>query len=458
MKERTPSFRCSADTITEQVGDMKVLGAVRQIAQRAFEEGVHADMDSNRGEGASTLAATTAPAEDALLVSICNLSMIGRAYGECFRQDVVRSAFRRLSGLGLRSVSVVAFGDSIVLYLRASGARRVLIERCRQAVCAAPVMHGTDAVYLNIAVREIDWRRCGAQRADTGDGIGEDPNKHPGKDWARGYRADMRLAHALFEDMRGKRLLFAFQPVYCTDEQAQPPVLYHEALLRRIDVRGGEPLSCAATIRALERLQLMWRLDQSVLWCAIELLAAHPHLRLGCNLSVRSLQPWSWWEPIFERLRDDDALATRLTVEIAETAILEHAGDALALVAALKLLGCRVAIDNFGSGHSTMDFMVQCRPDVIKIDRSLVTQDPTQKRTPYLMLRDLGRLCAHVTRCVVAEGVENDDELYAAVSVGLRGVQGYHLKRPDVAPEWLQSPAWVSDALGARRPRRQVAP
>ncbi len=266
----------------------------------------------------------------------------------------------------------------------------------------------------------------------------------------------MALARRFFQKMRDGEVVLTFQPiVFARKDNCRP--LYFEALLRCAAPDGGYD-SCGETVQLLERLCLIERLDASVLWTTIQLLQRHPEVRLGCNLSALSLRHSDWWQPVMAALRRAPGVARRLTLEIIETASCCEMDEAPELLQALRGLGCRIALDDLGVGFSTQELAEWLRPDIIKLDKSLVhgARVPSGSRRLLAWVKASRRFC----RYVVAEGVESAEDLHASVNAGAQAVQGYFIGRPSLRPAWLSVPAFVDDffksahgeAVAASRP------
>lgn len=251
-------------------------------------------------------------------------------------------------------------------------------------------------------------------------------------------------AAGFFEHIRAGLVVLAFQPVVVADHDRK--VIYHECLLRRVTDGGRGLAPCETEILALERLDLIERLDCSVLWAVIETLEKNPAIQLGCNISALSLRHAGWWQIVREYLIGNPDIAGRLTLEITETSAITQSGEAENLLLSLRLAGCRIAIDDMGAGFSTMDFLIRIRPDIVKIDRAFVTQSSRRAQSTPL-LRHLIALCSALSPCVVAEGVESEEEWNAAQNAGAHGMQGYLIQRPTTLPHWLTTPVRVRDSF-----------
>ncbi|WP_168734199.1 EAL domain-containing protein [Pseudothauera nasutitermitis] len=243
----------------------------------------------------------------------------------------------------------------------------------------------------------------------------------------------------------------AFQPVQAVAGRGGE-VLYHEALTRQYG--GGQWLPCGETMLAMERLGCIVWYDRLVLNTVIDLLEAHPGVRLGCNLSSLSLRLELGWRAILARLRRNGSVARRLTLEITETAALQDPDEALSIIAALRRLACRVAIDDLGSGRTALAFVRDCRPEVIKIDRSILAPAPGQAGENTELLAAMVGLGTRLSPCVVVEGIDSEGLLRRAVGAGATAVQGFFIAAPEMQPGWLATPV----RLRARRLHPAEAP
>ena len=100
----------------------------------------------------------------------------------------------------------------------------------------------------------------------------------------------------------------------------------------------------------------------------------------------------------------------------------------------LRALGVRIALDDIGLGQSNYQMILECRPDVFKIDRYLVkgaAHDYHRQAT----LKSIADLAFSFGGCVVAEGVDNSDDLEAVMAAGINLIQGYLLGGPMTAAE-----------------------
>ena len=98
--------------------------------------------------------------------------------------------------------------------------------------------------------------------------------------------------------------------------------------------------------------------------------------------------------------------------------------------ARLQRLGVRIAVDDFGSGYSSLGFLLSLNADVLKIDRALLDFDTTRHGSLVQAISELGRTLGLK---VVAEGVETPEHLARAREAMCDAAHGYHFSRPLVA-------------------------
>ena len=104
--------------------------------------------------------------------------------------------------------------------------------------------------------------------------------------------------------------------------------------------------------------------------------------------------------------------------------------------------GCRIVVDDLGSGYSNWIRLLELEPELVKIDRSLVHELDRVPRK-RILCRNVIRLCHELGAKVVAEGIEREEELAAIVDIGADYGQGYLLARPSFPPSAVHWPLKV---------------
>jgi EAL domain-containing protein (putative c-di-GMP-specific phosphodiesterase class I) len=173
---------------------------------------------------------------------------------------------------------------------------------------------------------------------------------------------------------------------------------------------------------------------------------------MSVNLSAKQFSQPDLGHEVGRVLQDTGVGPRRLKLEITESVLMEDPDAAAATLAALRAQGTQVCIDDFGTGYSSLSYLLRFPADTLKIDRSFVshlsagTQQWELVRTILTLARNLGM-------DVIAEGVENDDQLARLDALECDYVQGYHLSRPvdaDTAMRLLTTePLRLPSRLGA---------
>lgn len=115
--------------------------------------------------------------------------------------------------------------------------------------------------------------------------------------------------------------------------------------------------------------------------------------------------------------------------EITETAAISNLSQARAFIDAVKARGCRMALDDFGSGLSSFGYLRQLPADILKIDGAFV-RDMDTDPVSHATVRAISELGRELQMEVVAEWVETAEVAGALTRLGVQGLQGYAIERP----------------------------
>jgi EAL domain-containing protein (putative c-di-GMP-specific phosphodiesterase class I) len=240
-------------------------------------------------------------------------------------------------------------------------------------------------------------------------------------------RRGLAVGAAVEAALRQERLLFAFQPVVCA---ATGKVDYFECLLRMRDEKG-DIVSGGEFITVVEELGWIGLIDRYVLKKTVRALAADPEVRLGFNISGMTAGDRPWLRSLTSLLRHHRDIARRLVVEITETAALGDIAESARFVDVLHHSGCRVALDDFGAGHTSLRQLQILPVDIVKIDGSLVGNLRSRPQT-RMFLRYLLGLIRSFGLTTVAECVENAEDAALLRAEGIGYLQGHHFGRPTI--------------------------
>ena len=231
---------------------------------------------------------------------------------------------------------------------------------------------------------------------------------------------------------QGNRLPLAYQPVV---DAVTGEVDYYECLLRMID-EDGRIVAAGAFVAAIEQMGFIRVIDRYVLETAVQEISAHPGFCLGINISGITATDRAWLRAVTAMLKDKPEIANRLLVEITETAALHDLEKSARFVSALRDLGCRVALDDFGAGFTSLRHLQALAVDTVKIDGSFV-RNLMQSEDNRAFLRHLVGLANTLGLHTVAEMVETAEEAEILKREGVKFLQGYHFGKPTLEKPWL---------------------
>jgi diguanylate cyclase (GGDEF)-like protein/PAS domain S-box-containing protein len=208
-----------------------------------------------------------------------------------------------------------------------------------------------------------------------------------------------------------------------------------EALLRwEHPVRGS--VAPAEFVPLAEETGLIVPISEWILRQACAEAARWPdRIKVAVNVSPVSLRAGSLVQTVIGALAAAGLPASRLELEITETALLQNSEDALGTLTRLHDLGLRLALDDFGTGYSSLSYLRSYPFDKIKIDRSFIADLDAGNEDSLAIVRSVTRLGASLGMETTAEGVETEAQLVAVRAEGVTEMQGYHFSPPRPASE-----------------------
>ncbi|KLV00331.1 diguanylate phosphodiesterase [Photobacterium aphoticum] len=208
-----------------------------------------------------------------------------------------------------------------------------------------------------------------------------------------------------------------------------PKKVEFEALLRYRDPSGK--VYFPTFIQDFQLLDAMPILDKAVLEQVLldmQKMPVDTVSRVAINMSVASISEVDFAMHLKSRLTHYNIAPTSLAIEITEEAILSDSVHLCKTMEELQAIGIMVVMDDFGAGYASFPHLLKYPFDKIKIDRSLLVDATTQKgKDLYHLVAQIG----NIANCsVVAEGVENEEEMDFVARCGVDVIQGYHIARP----------------------------
>lgn len=249
----------------------------------------------------------------------------------------------------------------------------------------------------------------------------------------------LQIADNVVSALNERRVELAFQPVVCarTGETA-----FHEALLR-VRLADGSVVIPGEILPVAEKSGLVRLLDQRVLELALARMREDEKLRVSVNASIHTIHDPEWPDWLASVTMVYPGVADRLTIEITETTMIEDFEKTRHVIAACRRLGIKLAIDDFGAGHTSFRNLRHLDFDFVKIDGAFMRNIVTSADDGFFV-RTLVGLAKHLGVKVVAEWVENEETAGLLRQWDVDYFQGSHFGSAQGAPT-------PSAALGAAR-------
>ena len=159
-----------------------------------------------------------------------------------------------------------------------------------------------------------------------------------------------------------------------------------------------------------------------------------PAIKVAINLAARHLHVAGLPATIAEALAAHRVDARCLEIEITEGAMMHDVAAAIRATSQLKALGVRISLDDFGTGYSSLAYLSRFPIDVVKIDQSFVT-DITSNPTNAAIAQATIAMSHKLGKSVLAEGVENEEQMHYLKRCECDEMQGYHFSKPLAAAD-----------------------
>jgi len=207
----------------------------------------------------------------------------------------------------------------------------------------------------------------------------------------------------------------------------------HCEILVRLKNHDGELVPPMSFIPAAERYEIMPDIDKWVITNTIRFLANNKekvrnHI-FTINLSGQSLGKKGFDKFVMDILAANKISPEIICFEITETAAISNLSYAIAFMKSLKEIGCRFALDDFGSGLSSFSYLKNMPVDYIKIDGHFIV-DICDDKTDLAFVEAINRIGHIMGIETIAEFVENKDTFDALKEIGVNFAQGYYIDKP----------------------------
>ncbi|MHA7881289.1 MAG: putative bifunctional diguanylate cyclase/phosphodiesterase [Saccharospirillum sp.] len=438
--QRKDEFGVLSDTLNT------MQGAIREREQHIVYQARHDLLTGlpNREQISDTLATTLNErtlSGELVLVELSNFDALSDVYGMAVLDDVVREFARRLQQYCGPDDVLGRVESNEFLLLRPeperSGAPQALVGQLL-TLFEPPIQ-----------VNEIDIKaelRLGLLRfpdqGDTADDalrrvhIALRDARRDGQLWQR-YRDDrdrlylrtLQVTHRLQQAINSGGFQLLYQPQY---DMARGIIHSCEALIRWHDSELGpmypdEFIPLAEQSGVITRIT-EWVLDEALLQMQRWQLAGLD-MGVSINLSAHDILATEFVESLIARIESDGIRKDRLILEITESAMMTDTQKALSNLQKLYDAGLYLAMDDFGTGFSSLAQLKRIPIHELKIDKSFVLHMDTDADDQRIVLSTI-EMAHHLGLSVIAEGVENQASLNLLKEMGCNAAQGYFFSKP----------------------------
>jgi diguanylate cyclase (GGDEF)-like protein len=389
-----------------------------------------------------------------LIIAIDNLAQLNDSYGLNVADEVIGTVAKRIRAKMRTGDALGRFsGNKFGLVLRrctpddmAAAADRLLaavrndvVQTSAGGVAVTVTIGGVAAPRHARSVEEILSRAQEALDLAKSRRRGSFLAYRPSVEREAIRRDNIRATDQILAALNDRRILLAFEPV--VDIHTRQPV-FHECLMR-IRLPDGALVPAGEVVPVAERLGLVRLIDYRVLELAIAELVAAPGLRASLNVSPASTSDPDWWSSLGAQLRAHPGVGARLTLEITETAAIHNLDDMRGFVTRAKDLGCQIAIDDFGAGHTSFRNLRLLGVDLIKVDGAFV-QNLTRSQDDRVFVRTLIELGRELGLKTVAEWVQDETAAAMLADWGCDYLQGALVGLAALTHPWSRPQAGVA--------------
>lgn len=249
---------------------------------------------------------------------------------------------------------------------------------------------------------------------------------------------EMKRAIAVERELREsdleKELYLLFQPQYSPGLKR---VVSFEALARWQNPKLGL-VRPDLFIRAAERAGHIRKVTDILFRKGLATLRDWPSdISLSFNLSAHDISDQAFILSLLGQIMESGIAPSRIEFEITETAVMSDLETSKALLEQLRASGCKIALDDFGSGYSSFEYLDQLPLDKVKIDRSFIRKVSHSTTSREIVASIIG-LCGKLDLRCVLEGVETEDEMKILAGLHPDLIQGYLYGRPMTAESAMQ--------------------
>jgi diguanylate cyclase (GGDEF)-like protein len=407
------------------------------------------------------------------VIDLDGFKSVNDAYGHVTGDQVLVETGSRLKDIRDESVFLARLGGDEFGILIEGGLSEAQIHVYGERICAAlrtPFLLSNVTAQIACSIGFATYAEAGTtaellfERADYALYHAKQHLRGRSAIFSREHETHIRQFASVANGLRSadldRELSLNFQPIF---DVARGKVVAFEALARWDSPELGR-IPPDVFIPVAERTDFICHLTQILLRKALACARTWPDdIRISFNLSVRDIISFEAILKIIAVIENSGVIPERIDLEVTETALMRDFDKGSESLRALKAQGVHIALDDFGSGYSSLSYVHRLPLDKIKIDRSFI-RDIETPGTSRDIVKTVIDLCRNLKLGCVIEGMETKEQ--AEILCGLGGVmmQGYYFGKPMLAsaiPDFLADAVqpneyfWRLTRAASRNERRQ---
>ncbi|MCA3630308.1 MAG: EAL domain-containing protein [Methylobacterium sp.] len=369
-----------------------------------------------------------------MMVAVDDLAQLNKTYGYHVGDEIIAAIVRRLRGLIRRRDILGRYATNkigIVLAPSLADHMEFVASRLASAIRGVPIDTSAGPIPASVHIGGVAVPRdaktaiealhaCEEALTDAKDRTDQAFLAFSGDPETRARRSSNREStDTVLTALNDRRIELAFQPIV---RSGSGEVAMHEALVRMTSPEG-ELMGAGTIVPVAERLGFLHLIDHRVMELALETLRRRRDIQLTVNVGVETALHPDWMAAFRAHLAIDASVARRLVVEITETSLIEDVQGAQRLIEAIKDCGARVAIDDFGAGHTSFRNMRLLPIDILKIDGTFI-KNLARSEDDRFFVQTLLQLARHLRIETVAEWVQDEETASLLTSWRVEYLQG----------------------------------
>lgn len=369
-----------------------------------------------------------------MMVAVDDLAQFNKTYGYHIGDEIIAAIVRRLRGLVRRRDILGRYATNkigIVLAPSLADHMEFVANRLASAIRGVPIDTSAGPIPASVHIGGVAVPRdartaiealhaCEEALTDAQDRTDQAFLAFSGDPETRAKRSSNREStDTVLTALNDRRIELAFQPIV---RSGSGEVAMHEALVRMTSPEG-ELMGAGTIVPVAERLGFLHLIDHRVMELALETLRRRRDIQLTVNVGVDTALHPDWMAAFRAHLAIDKSVAQRLVVEITETSLIEDVQGAQRLIEAIKDCGARVAIDDFGAGHTSFRNMRLLPIDILKIDGTFI-KNLARSEDDRFFVQTLLQLARHLRIETVAEWVQDEETASLLTSWRVEYLQG----------------------------------